>query len=249
MSSGKKGTSISIVHLREKGKIRNIEKTIGKNFVKKTLPTPKDICTKQLFNAIDTLEKINVDEKGIEPFLPEIFHKLDWLDKEDIIKRFVTLEFGRFLKYYTNAPQIEEPQSYQKDKDRKTLKKKASNHNSRAEDGFVRYFIPLGKKDKLYPRELLGIINKCSKTPIEVGRIDLMTNFAFFEIPEEQTHLLEKSVDGLIINGHKIRIERANAKDTNVKLKHTDNKRFQKGKEHSSKKRYTENNYKKSSRR
>src|SRR5574344_1404069 len=86
--AGKKGTSISIVHIKEKGKIRMIEKTIGKSFEKKTIPTAKEICTKQLFNVVDTLERTDVDEEAIAPFLPEMFHKLDWLDKEDIIKRF-----------------------------------------------------------------------------------------------------------------------------------------------------------------
>ena len=212
--AGKKGTSISIVHLREQGKIKKIEKEIGKKFVKKSLPSPKDICTKQLFNAIDTLERIDVDEESIEPFLPEVFHKLDWLDKEDIIKRFVTMEFGRFLEYYANAPHIEEPKANGKREDSgKPHKKKQNKRNGIAEEGYVRYFIPLGKKDKLYPRELLTLLNKCSRRPIEVGRIDLMSNFAFFEVPEEQANVLEDAVDGIVINGKRVVIERANVRE------------------------------------
>jgi len=244
--AGKKGTSISIVHLREQGKIRNIEKTIGKGFVKKTLPTPKEICTKQLFNAIDILEKTDVDEDGIAPFLPEVFHKLDWLDKEDIIKRFVALEFGRFLKYYANAPQIEESQGRGKskgkgkDKDTKTRRGKSGSRNGIAEEGYARYFIPLGKKDNIYPKELLGLINKHSKKPIDVGRIDLMKGFAFFEVPEEQASRLEKSMEGASYKGRTVKIERANAKDAGVSMKQGEGKKKRKDKDRPAKKWYDE---------
>jgi ATP-dependent RNA helicase DeaD len=244
--AGKKGTSISIVHLREQGKIRNIEKTIGKGFVKKTLPTPKEICTKQLFNAIDILEKTDVDEDGIAPFLPEVFHKLDWLDKEDIIKRFVALEFGRFLRYYANAPQIEEPQGRGKskgkgkDKDTKTRRGKSGSRNGIAEEGYARYFIPLGKKDNIYPKELLGLINKHSKKPIDVGRIDLMKGFAFFEVPEEQASRLEKSMEGASYKGRAVKIERANAKDAGVSMKQGEGKKKRKDKDRPAKKWYDE---------
>lgn len=214
--AGKKGTSISIVHLREKGKIRNIEKAIGKEFVKKTLPSPKEICAKQLFKAIDTLERTDVDEAAIEPFLPEVFHKLDWLDKEEIIKRFVTIEFGRFLEYYANAPEIVEPQSSKGRSERKSRKeggkkkRQGGSANGVAEEGYARYFIPVGKRDHLYPRELLNILNKFSDRPIDVGRIDLMSSFAFFEVPEEQSSLLERAMDGVVINGRQVHVERAN---------------------------------------
>ena len=222
------------------------EKTIGKGFVKKTLPTPKEICTKQLFNAIDILEKTDVDEDGIAPFLPEVFHKLDWLDKEDIIKRFVALEFGRFLKYYANAPQIEESQGRGKskgkgkDKDTKTRRGKSGSRNGIAEEGYARYFIPLGKKDNIYPKELLGLINKHSKKPIDVGRIDLMKGFAFFEVPEEQASRLEKSMEGASYKGRTVKIERANAKDAGVSMKQGEGKKKRKDKDRPAKKWYDE---------
>lgn len=107
--AGKRGTSISIVHLREKGKIRRIEKEIGKKFVRGHLPSPKDICTKQLYNVIDKLERTEVDEQQIASFMPEVMRKLDWMDKDDIVKRIVASAFGRFVEYYANAPEIVEP--------------------------------------------------------------------------------------------------------------------------------------------
>ena len=107
--AGKRGTSISIVHLREKGKIRRIEKEIGKKFVRGHLPSPKDICTKQLYNVIDKLERTEVDEQQIASFMPEVMRKLDCMDKDDIVKRIVASAFGRFVEYYANAPEIVEP--------------------------------------------------------------------------------------------------------------------------------------------
>ena len=97
--AGKRGTSISIVHLREKGKIRRIEKEIGKKFVRGHLPSPKDICTKQLYNVIDKLERTEVDEQQIASFMPEVMRKLDWMDKDDIVKSIVASEFGRIVEY------------------------------------------------------------------------------------------------------------------------------------------------------
>ena len=107
--AGKRGTSISIIHLREKGKVRVIERVIGKKFEVGTLPEPKEICTKQLYKVIDNLEHTEPDEEQIAPFLPEVMHKLEWLTKEELVKRLVQQEFGRFLTYYADAPEIVQP--------------------------------------------------------------------------------------------------------------------------------------------
>lgn len=85
--AGKKGTSISIIHTREKRKVRDIEREIGKEFVDGTLPTPKEICTKQLYKAIDEIEKADVDEEEIAPFMDDINRHFEFVDKEDILKR------------------------------------------------------------------------------------------------------------------------------------------------------------------
>ena len=105
--AGKKGTSIAIINLRERHKIRQVEKTIGKDFVCGKLPTPQEICTKQLFRAIDEIEKTDVDDEQIEPFMKEVRRHFEFVDKEEILKKLVSREFGRFLNYYANAPEIE----------------------------------------------------------------------------------------------------------------------------------------------
>jgi len=104
--AGKSGISISICHTKEKFRLGQIEKMIKHKFEQKMVPSGKEICEKQLFSLIDKMEKVEVNEPQIEEFLPVIFKKLDWLSREDLIKKFVSTEFNRFLDYYKNAPDI-----------------------------------------------------------------------------------------------------------------------------------------------
>ena len=102
--AGKKGTSISIIHSKEKTKVRNIEREIGKEFVDGVLPTPEEICKKQLYKQMDTIMKTDVDEEQIAPYMGDIMRQFEYVDKEDLIKKMVTMTFGRFLDYYKDAP-------------------------------------------------------------------------------------------------------------------------------------------------
>ena len=104
--AGKKGTSIAIVHTRERHKIRAVEKTIGKQFVEGKIPEPQEICKKQLFKVMDQILKTDVDEEQIAPFMDDISRYFEYIDKEDVIKKIVSLEFGKFLSYYADAPEI-----------------------------------------------------------------------------------------------------------------------------------------------
>lgn len=193
--AGKRGTSISIIHLREKGKVRLIEKVIGKKFEATALPEPKEICTKQLYRVMDELERIEVDENQITPFLPEIYRKLDWLTKEDLIKRIVSREFGRFLRYYADAPEIEAPTDRREKKGGDRPERKHDRRTGRqAESGYKRLFINLGKRDNFYAREIINLVNRYVKGQIEIGRIDLTTNCSFFEVPEESAALVMKKM-------------------------------------------------------
>lgn len=206
--AGKRGTSICIIHLREKGKVRQIEKTIGKKFVVKSLPSPQEICTKQLYKVIDQLEKAQVDEEQIAPFLPEIFRKLDWLDKEDIIKRFVSMEFGRFLDYYAHAPEIKAPQPSE-EQERPRNSRRGGN-SQKSEQGFVRFFFGAGKRDHFFAREIIGMLNRYTKRPVDIGKIDLMTNFSFFEVPEKDAGVVADAMrDATDNTGRHIVVERA----------------------------------------
>ncbi len=205
--AGKTGTSICIIHVKEKPKVRAIEAQIGKQFVVGTLPTGQQICEKQLYKVIDDIEKVEVDEDEIAPFLPSIYRKFELMEKEDIIKRMVSMEFNTFLNYYKNAPEIELPQEGGK-KGRERGEKKGKGEHRVAEAGYTRLFINLGKKDGLRPREFMGFINRCAKGQrIDLGRIDLMTNFSFFEVPENQAQAAIRALQGEDFEGRTVNIE------------------------------------------
>lgn len=211
--AGKKGTSISIIHSREKFKVRNIEKIIGKEFVDGTLPTPEEICKKQLFKTMDDIMKADVDEDLIAPYMPEINRQFDYVDKEDIIKKMVSITFGKFLDYYKNAPEIVKPTTRGRDKseqgDRSGRGGKGTRDRKRgprqAEAGYRRLFINLGKQDGFYPGEVMQFINKHIHGHQEVGHIDLLQKFSYIEVPEGDAQRVMRALDGTAYKGREVR--------------------------------------------
>ena len=195
--AGKRGTSICIIHQREKGKVRAIERILGKEFEVGVLPEPKEICTKQLYHVIDRLEHQEVDENEIAPFMPEVLRKLDWLTKEDLVKRVVADAFGQFLKYYANAPEILQPKERGGKHDEGggfSRRGRREDGPRRAEAGYTRLFINLGKRDNFYAREIINLINRHVKGNVEIGRIDLTQNCSFFEVPEGEAEIVLKKM-------------------------------------------------------
>lgn len=210
--AGKTGTSISIINLREKGKIRIIEKAIGKQFTAGVIPTGQEICEKQLLKVIDDLENTVIEEDQIAKFLPEVFRKFDWLDKEDIVKRVVMREFGRFMNYYANAPEIEEVKANQKDNSERADKKQKRDRSRNPESGYARLFINVGKLDDVHTSQIIELINKRLHGPrIDIGRIDLMRTFSFFEVPEEVAQDVIGALSGCVMKGRRINVEIAEA--------------------------------------
>jgi ATP-dependent RNA helicase DeaD len=216
--AGRSGTSISIIHIKEKGKVRAIENQIQKKFVPGILPTGQEICAKQLLKVIDDIEKVEVDEEEIAPFLPEVFRKFDMMEKEDIIKRMVSMEFNTFLNYYKNAPEILQPSEKGERKERGKDGEKGSrrerrsdrggNRSRTAEAGYTRLFINLGKKDGINPKVFMGFVNRVAQGHrIDLGRIDLMQNFSFFEVPEQQTKTVLNVLSGTDFDGRKVNVE------------------------------------------
>ena len=211
--AGKKGTSISIIHSREKFKVRNIEKIIGKEFVDGTLPTPEEICKKQLFKTMDDIMKADVDEELIAPYMAEINRQFDYVDKEDIIKKMVSITFGKFLDYYKNAPEIVKPTTRGRDKseqgDRNGRGGKGTRDRKRgprqAEAGYRRLFINLGKQDGFYPGEVMQFINKHIHGHQEVGHIDLLQKFSYIEVPEGDAQRVMRALDGTAYKGREVR--------------------------------------------
>ena len=209
--AGKKGTSISIIHTREKFKVRQIEKQIGKDFVDGTLPSPEEICKKQLFKTMDDIMKTDVDEEQIAPYMEEINRQFDYIDKEDIIKKMVTITFGKFLDYYKNAPEIVKPES---GRGKRGAEGRGSEGRGRvsngrrkheAEAGFKRLFINLGKADGFYPGEIMQYLNKHVQGRQEVGHIDLLNKFAYIEVPEQDAKKVMKALNGTEYKGRTVR--------------------------------------------
>lgn len=215
--AGKKGTSISIIHSREKYKVRNIEKIIGKEFVDGTLPSPVEICKKQLYKAMDDIMKTDVDEELIAPYMDEINRQFEYIDKEDIIKKMVSVTFGRFLDYYKDAPVIEKPtgrRSKGGDADERGARSgRGSRSESRggrgghrqAEAGYRRLFINLGKTDGFYPGEVMQFLNKNVKGRQEVGHIDLLQKFSYIEVPEQDADKVMAALNGASYKGREVR--------------------------------------------
>ena len=204
--AGKKGTSISIVHVREKGKIRIIEKAIQKQFERGTLPSGKDICQKQLYRVIDDIERVDVMEEEIADVMPEVARRWEWLDKEELIKRIVSREFGRFLAYYADAPEIEEVQEGKGGTGTERSKRGGKGGPRQAEEGYTRLFLNVGKIDGFYAKEVIGLINRTTKgMQVEIGKINLMKSFTFVEVAAEQAQDVIKSMKhGVTIKGRSV---------------------------------------------
>ena len=201
--AGKTGTSVAIVNLKERGKIRAIEKAIGKQFEKGEVPTAWQICKKQLFKVIDDLEKVKVNEEEINEFMPEIYRKLDWLGKEDLIKRVVSHEFNRFFEYYRDKDEIETVSDSKKEQ-----RAREENKGPRkAEAGYVRMHINLGKIDRFNLRGLMAMLNDNTRRRVDVGRVDLMKKFSFFEVDEKETENVLRAFRGLTWNGRRVVVE------------------------------------------
>lgn len=206
----KQGISIAILNLKEKYKIKNIERLIKKTFEKAQIPTGKQVCRKQLFNMINKVEQAVVDEDEIGDFLPEIIAKLNWLDREELIKKFVSLEFNRFLDYYKGAPDLNVDEKKAVKKEEKAGKKKPA---AKGRGGFTRMYISLGKRDKVVPQRIIALINEAMPNDrVGIGRIDLMDNFSYVEVESGCVEDLMFAMADKFVRGRQIVFEPAEAK-------------------------------------
>ncbi len=198
--AGKTGISIAIIHSREGKKIKEIEKISGIKFTKKPVPGGDEICSKQLFALMDKIVKVKVNEKQIAPFLNDIYEKFEHLSREELIQHFVSAEFNRFLAYYKNARDINISADH---KENRRDKK-----NKRNDANLTRLFLNVGKKDKLTPLRLIGIVNNAlDSSKAEIGRIDIMNNFSFFDFEQKTVAQLLNSIHTQEFEGKKLSLE------------------------------------------
>jgi ATP-dependent RNA helicase DeaD len=213
--AGKRGTSICIIHIKERRRLSEIERVIGKQFEKGYVPTAEKITEKQLFNLADRLEKVEVKEEEIAGYLDPIYKKLSWLSTEDLIKRVVSLEFNRMIEYYKDTEELDIPEERtRRERGAKADGERTSRRADRGGDhspepGFARIFINLGRRDGIYPKSIIALINANLHHRIEVGRIDLATNCSFFEVPETEARFVLKDLNGADFRGRRVTVDLA----------------------------------------
>ena len=204
--AGKTGLSIAICHSRERAKLRDIEKIIGSKIERVAMPSGKDICEKQLFNLADRLERVDITEDAtLEAIFPTIMHKLDWLDKEELLRRLMLMEFRRLLDYYEEVEDIDEVGDSSRERGESDKKKRTRE----AEEGMTRLFINFGKMDRMFPNKLIELINKCVPGRVAIGKIDLMARFSFFEVAEEDAADVVEALSQYEVDGRRIVVDYA----------------------------------------
>ena len=209
--AGKTGVSVAIIHSREKGRLREIERIIGKKFEHKLVPTPEHIIEKQLYNLADKIEKVKVDDTAIDKYLPGVERKLSWLSEQDLLKRVLSLEFNRLLEYYKDVPDIdfidekadkkggkkERAPRTEKEKDRRT-----------AEKGMERVYVNVGKSEGFYAGNLIDTLNRnIPGKRVDVGRIDLMPTYSLFDVRKGDARRVVEALRGAEFMGKRLYAE------------------------------------------
>lgn len=179
--AGNKGQSICIIHSKETGRIKDIERKVGRSFERAMVPTGPEICEKQLFYLIDVMMKVEINESQISPYLTDIFSRLEHMSKEEVIKRFVSVEFNRFLEYYKYAIDIN-VHNYKEKGKRDAGLSRDSSRGSR-DINYVRFKMNVGKSKGFSPKDLLGIVNEhLNDKTVAIGRIEITREFSFFDV-------------------------------------------------------------------
>lgn len=209
--AGKTGISIAIIHSRERSKLREIEKKIGKSFERNDVPSPRYIIEKQLYNLADRIERVEVNDEAMEKYLPGISRKLGWLSEEDLLKRVFSLEFNRLLNYYKDAPTIEyidEKSSRKKKNDDRKPRTPEEKDRRTADRGMARIYVSAGKSDGFFAGNLIDLLNHTIQGQrIDVGRIDLMPGYSLFDVKKADARRVVEALKGADFIGHRLHAE------------------------------------------
>ncbi|WP_164123695.1 MULTISPECIES: DEAD/DEAH box helicase [Sphingobacterium] len=209
--AGKTGISISLINIKEQSKIRQLEKVIGKTFERKQVPQGPEVVEKQLLTIINKVQNVEVNEAQINQFLPAIMEGFESLSKEDIVKRFASLEFNRFLEYYNNAPDlnIDARESRDgRDRDRGERGDRGDRGSRTGSKGYTRLFMNLGAVDEFSRGDMLGFIcNNAKISGKSIGKIDMKGVFTFFEVQDEEVNKVFEGFKAVDFNGRQVRIE------------------------------------------
>ena len=182
----KRGICLSLINLREKSKIKKIEKIVGRPFEKGMIPTGKEVCEKQLFNHIDRIEHVDINREDIDDYLPVILRKLEWMSREELITRMVALNFNRFLDYYKDAVDLNVD-----DRDVKKDRKERKKEREHQDETMMRLYFGMGKNDHVLPQKIIGKINDVTRSKnIPIGRIDLYGDYSYVDVEESFVPLI-----------------------------------------------------------
>lgn len=193
--AGKKGISIALVNAKETGKIRQIEKGVKTTFTRIPVPSGPEVCQKQLLALMKKVHDVKVNESEIEAFLPAVYEELKDLTKNELIKRFASIEFNRFLDYYRNAPDL-------------NVNASSSDRGAERYSTGDRFFINLGKMDNLEKADLLEMLDDCCKVGKKhVGKIDIKGAYSFFEVEKEKSDAIISGLQGVEFEGRQVRVE------------------------------------------
>lgn len=201
--AGKSGISVTIINMKETGRLKQIEKLSRKKFERKMVPGGDEICEKQLFHLIDRVQNVEINESQIGNYLPQILEKFEGMSTSDIVKHFVSLEFNELLDYYKNARDLNIKAEVPRDSFGR------GDRNDRGSDrlSFTKLFINAGKKQNLNASGLIGLINEYSnRRNIEIGKIDIQRKFSFFEVDSTYEKDLVNALNNAVIEGHVINI-------------------------------------------
>lgn len=228
--AGKSGISISLAHLKEKHMLHQIEKKLKKPLIPGTVPTGREICSRQLIHWVEKLKQVESNEEQIGNLLPDVMERLGSMSKESLIRQIVSMEFNHFLEYYhdtrdiqtltANPPERQEKresargrkQEYQSEKYKKDRNRDEpdAEGRKRQKGGFTRLFINMGKADKMYPEQLIDLVNKNTRgKKIMLGKIDLSKKYSYFEVETSQAEKLMNWLNGAHFNGRKVLVEKA----------------------------------------
>ncbi len=231
--ANKTGVSVAIIHSREKGKLREIEKIIGKEFEYRKVPTPEHIIEKQLYNLADRLERVEVDEAEINKYLPGVRKKLEWLSEEDLLKRVFSLEFNRLLHYYQNMPDIDlneaEKSGRRERGEKRTRGEKNDKDRRTAPDGMERLMLNIGKAQGFFPGNLMELVNKSVNGPKpEIGRIDLLPDYTLFDVRKDDARRILEGLKNTDFFGQRLRAEVASDRDYRLEARNRRDKQTRK---------------------
>jgi ATP-dependent RNA helicase DeaD len=231
--AGNTGLCLSIIHSREIGKIRQIERMVQAQFHKMEIPSGKDVCRKQFHHFMDKLLQTDISNANYETYEPMLAEKFADVSKEEILKRVAAMEFDRFLKYYENAEDLNvrererirdfRPEGRSSGFERREPARRGASRDGVQRDtrgrefngngDYMRLFVNLGTKDGFYKASFLQFILDMSDLRKEVlGRIDMKEMNSWIEVDRSAASQMIRSIDGKNYKGRRIRMNDANSR-------------------------------------